>query len=427
MERKKVATLLVVLGGLLLVFLVQVYTYPLWGKNKGDKNNEVVVRVWTIHGDIEDTIKEILKQYEESHPGIKFDITVYKNEVYQIAINNAMLTDSLPDMFFMWGYSKLKRFVDSGLALDITDQVEKSNLPSIVMEGRMDAFTFDNRIYGLPLYGWTAALFCNREIFQKYNISYPTDYNQFIEVCQELKRRGEIPIITGTKESWLTSLYYMSLVQGEGSGNSIYGAVKEIDRFKDLQFVNATAKMNNMVKEEIWQKDYMECDAYNASYQFAQGKGAMLYYGSWATTLLEGEKSKITGNVDVIPFPNGKDEEGIGGYVDTFIINKEGVIAKNNELVQMYIDIMKAVSDKTVNEKGGGMPVYKQQAIDKDKYPLLYQCWRINRKKTLYPAYDQIMSQELSERYYSLLNELMAKEITEEEFIEQLSYPLLNN
>ncbi|MFU0827100.1 MAG: putative membrane protein [Lachnoclostridium sp.] len=427
MKGKKVALLLIVLGVLLVVFLIQVYSFPLFGNYINTDNKKVVIHIWTIHGDVEDALKEILDQYEETHPGITFDITVYKNEVYQIAVNNAMLTDSLPDMFFMWGYSKLKRFVDSGMALDITDLVEKNNLPAAIMENKLDAFTFDNRIYGLPLYGWTASLFCNREIFQQYGLSYPKNYNQFMEVCKELKSQGEIPVITGGKEGWLSSLYFMSLVQGEGPGNSIFQASRDPERFYDLQYINATEKLGSMIKQNIWQNDYLECDAYNASYQFSQGKGAMLYYGSWATTLLEGKTSKVKGKVDVIDFPNNENREGIGGYVDTFVINKEGVIGKDDELVQMYIDVMKAVSDKIVNEKGGGIPVYKHQVVDKSKYPLLYKCWDLNKDRTLYPAYDQIMSEELSERYYYILNEFMANEITDQEFIEQLSKPLINN
>ncbi|CRZ33520.1 hypothetical protein [Herbinix hemicellulosilytica] len=81
---------------------------------------------------------------------------------------------------------------------------------------------------------------------------------------------------------------------------------------------------------------------------------------------------------------------------------------------------MREISDNIINEIGGGIPVYKDQKIDAERFPLLYDCWKISNDRILYPAYDQIMSEELSAQYYYLLNELMAGEINQDEFIEGL-------
>lgn len=405
---------------MLLVFVLRLYSNFIWRNTDTGKNTKEIINVWTIHGDTEEVLKKVLKKYEEENPNIVFKISVYKNEVYQTAINNALMTDNLPDMFFWWGFSKLKRFVDTGIIFDITDKLEKRKISSEIIEGGMNAFTFDNKTYALPLYGWTAVLFCNREYFSRYNLAYPSEYDQFLETLRILQENNEVPMILGAKEGWLSSLYYMSLVQGEDTGKNIYDAVKDTELFLNSQFKEAAHKLCNLVDKKIWQNNYLESDAYNAAYLFAQGNGAMLYFGSWTTALLEGELSQVHGKVDVIPFPNGNETEGIGGFVDTFVINKEGVIPKYDFLIDMYFDIMREVSDIIVNEIGGGIPVYKNQKIDAERFPLLYECWKISKDRTLYPAYDQIMSEELSAQYYYLLNEMMAGEMRQDEFIEGL-------
>lgn len=421
MGRKKIAQLLIVLGILLGGFLLQIYSDLLWG-NKSDKSGKVeVIRIWTIHGDTENALNVALEQYKKEHPEVTFEVTVYKNEVYQTAISNAMLTDSLPDLFFMWGYSKLQRFVNAGMIQEITDAVKEEDVPSALREGGLDAFTFDKKIYALPLYGWGASVFCNRDIFKKYGMEYPKTYKEFLKVIEECKKQNVVPVVTGAKEGWLSSLYYMSLVQGEGPGNSIYRASAEKSLFSSGQFTEAAKKMEKLIKGEIWQKNFLECDGYNAVYLFSQGEAAMLYYGNWASTFLECDISKVKGKVDVIPFPNGNDGEGIGGYVDTFVINKYGAIAKNQELIHMYMEIMKSISNVVVNDMGAGMPVYKNQTVDEKKFPILYQCWNISSNKVMYPAYDQIMSEELSGQYYYLLNELVFGDKSYKDFIQGLS------
>ena len=399
MKSKQLTILLLCLGLILLILIIKIYSNFIWQDIDADKNVEEEINIWTIHGDTEEALKRVIKKYEEKYPNIVFKITVYKNEVYQTAINNAVLTDSLPDMFFWWGFSKLERFVDTGIVYDITGEAEKRQISSEIIEGGMNAFTFDNKIYALPLFGWTAVLFCNREIFKQNDLEYPKDYEQFLHTLKILQDNNEVPMITGAKEPWLSSLYYMSLVQGEGTGKKIYDAVKDNSLFLSQQFKEAANKLCYLIDRKVWQNNYLESDAYNAVYLFSQGNGAMLYQGSWATAMLEGDLSLVHGKVDIIPFPNGNESEGIGGFVDTFVISKEGVIPKYDFLIDMYFDIMREISDIIINEIGVGLPVYKNQKIDVERFPLLNECWKIIKDRTLYPAYDQIMSEELSTKY----------------------------
>lgn len=406
---------------ILCAFLIKIYSDFIWGDDSSKKATNEIVRVWTIHGDTEEALRKVLNKYEQENSNIVFDITVYKNEVYQAAVNNALLTNDLPDMFFWWGFSKLERLVDLDMVYDITHQLEKKQIKADIIEGGLDAFTFQNRAYALPLYGWTSALFCNRHIFKENNIEYPRTYDQFLDTLTILQEKDVTPLITSVKEGWVSSLYYMSLVQGEETGRNIFRAASDNRLFSSSQFTEAAHKLYDLVKQKTWQDNYLESDGYNTVYSFAQGEGAMLYYGSWATPLLEGETSKIPNDIDVIPFPNGNNTEGIGGFVDTFVINKEGIIPKNADLIDMYIDVMFEISDIIISDIGGGIPVYRDQSIDEEKFPMLHDIWELNKDRSLYPAYDQIMTEELSSRYYSLLLEMMADEINYEEFIEGLA------
>ncbi|TCL56664.1 raffinose/stachyose/melibiose transport system substrate-binding protein [Kineothrix alysoides] len=421
MGSKKIIQLLIVLGVLLGLFLLQMYSDLIWENKPEKEESGEVISIWTMHGDTEKALNVALEQYKEKHPEVTFEVTIYKNEVYQTAVNNAILTDSLPDMFFMWGHSKLWRFVNAGMIQEITEAVEEEGISPKLREGGLDAFTYNGEIYALPLYGWRAYLFCNRDLFEENGIKYPESFEEFLEVSEKFKQLGITPAVTGAKDGWLSSLYYMSLVQGEGKGDFVYKAATDKRLFSSFQFAEAAKKMDQIIKGDIWQKGFLDYDGYNAVHLFSQGEAAMLYYGNWASTFLESDISKVKGKVDVIPFPNKEDDEGIGGYVDTFVINKHGVIPQSEEMIHMYIEIMNSISNVVVNDIGAGIPVYKSQAVDEEKFPILYQCWTMYNNQTLYPAYDQIMSEELSGNYYYLLSDFVYGKKSYKEFIEELS------
>lgn len=421
MGKRRTIQVLVVLGVMLGVFLLQIYSDLLGKNNQNTTREETVIQIWTIHGDTEKALKRVLDEYKNQESNIKFEVTVYKNEIYQTAVNNAIITNSLPDMFFMWGHSKINRLVEGDILQDITIEIQDLETISLLKENALEAFTYEDKVYALPLYGWRAYLFCNRDIFKQYGLAYPKTFEEFVEVSQKLKEEDIIPISTGGKEGWLSSLYYMSLLQGEGSGRLIYDAVNNPKLFSSEEFIDSAKKIEILRNEKVWQDDFMDYDGYNAVSLFSQGRTAMLYYGNWASTFLESEISKVNHKVDLTYFPSGNEYEGIGGYVDTFVINKRGVIAQDEKLIKMYIEMMKKISDIVVNDIGAGIPVYDDQTVDREKFPILYQAWQMYNNQILYPAYDQIMSEELSGHYYYLLNEFIYGNKSYEEFINELS------
>ena len=82
----------------------------------------------------------------------------------------------------------------------------------------------------------------------------------------------------------------------------------------------------------------------------------------------------------------------------------------------MYIDIMHEVSDIIVNDIGEEFRFIVTKVLMPRNSLTLFHL-EINKNRTLYPAYDQIMTEELSAQYYNTLNEMMADEIDYQGFI----------
>lgn len=379
------------------------------------------IKIWTIHGGIEVILNEVARAYESEHKDIKIEVTTFKNEVYQSAIENAAITNELPDIYFFWGYEKLKKYVDLDLVWNISEVMEKYYDGEKALQGAMDGVTYDDQIYGMPINGWCSALFCNRELFEKLNLEYPTTYEALLTTIEKFKEKGITPISSGSKEIWLPSLYYMNLVLYEGDIQGVYDASTNHSLFKSKQFYNAAKKLETLIAINPWGESYLESDSYDASYQFSQGEAAMILSGSWVASNVEGADSKVKDKVDVISFPGISASVGVGGYADTLVVSKQSQITQDEELQKVYFEIVKEVSTKAIEIYGIGLPAYENQKVNQNQFPTLYKCAQIVKDKTMHPAYDQIFNENFTNRYYELLLQLMSNEITSEEFIEKLS------
>ncbi len=411
-----------------LVILLAVLLYGIYSNlTQTDKElssdiNKKTIKIWTIHGDLETLLKQVVKKYELEHEDINIEVSSFKNDIYQSTIEDAAVTNELPDIFFTWGYGVLERYVQLGLVWDITDVINQYDLKTnMLSDNVLEGVSFTNREYAIPLYGWNSCLFVNKELFEKYNLPYPKTYDEFLYTVQFFKEKGITPVAGSSKEPWLSSLYYMSLALGEGDIQGVYDVAADKTQFNTLQFYNAAKKMDQLITLEPWQENYMESDAYDAAYLFIQGEAAMLLSGSWVAASIEAPDSKVSGKVDVIPFPNEDSSTGVGGSVDVFVINNNSSITKDRELQKMYVEIMQDMAKLSVEEMGIGLPVYQNQFVDQTRFPTMYKATQITPIKGQHPAYDQIFNKQLIEVYYDNLTLLFNKEIDAEEFIKKLS------
>ena len=414
--------IVIILAAILIALLLRIYSGLIRADQKlTEATEKKTVKIWTIHGDIEKILNKVTKKYEMEHKNISFEIISFKNEDYQSTIENAAVTNELPDIFFTWGYGVLKQYVNLGLVWDITEAMRQDDLQKSILPGVMQGVTVNDKVYALPLYGWKSCLFYNKKLFDEYKIPYPKTYDEFIHAAEQFKKANITPIAGSGKEPWLASLYYMSLVLGEGEVQGVYDAAANRSKFNSEQFYNAAQKMQRLIEAEPWQKNYLESDSYDAAYLFTQGEAAMLLSGSWVSSLIESPDSKVRGKVEVSAFPSQSGLKGVGGYADTFVINKNSQITWDEELQKLYFDIMHDVAKSAVEEVGIGLPAYEKQHIDKEKFPTLYKCSQVNFIKGQHPAYDQILNKDVIKVYDESLLKLMLKEIDARQFIDNLS------
>jgi len=381
--------------------------------------NPIHLEIWTIWGNNDilagKALQNLVDDYMKRHPEVQITITTTTTETYKSKLPSALAVNEGPDIFFVWGYGFAEPIVKSGKAVDLTPYVQE--MKENALSNTFDALTYEDKIYGLPLFGWIMGLYCNTEMFDRYNIKIPETYSELTEAVKEFRKHCLTPMALPGREPWAISFYYMALAEREAGLEKIQKIAAGQEAFDDPSMISAAYKLKELKDLGAFSEDYYRLLSYEADSLFLEGFVPMHLNGSWLSSTLDDEEySKLKGKVKIIPFPviteeNGTDE-GIGGYVDSFMINAES--ENKEEAIKLYLDIMPKLS-RELTQIGMGLPVWKDVRIDKEK--TIYQFLEIYPEAGYHAAYDQILPQKVREVHLAYLQDLLEGRITPEEFV----------
>lgn len=159
--------------------------------------------------------KQVVAEFEKQNPNIKVQMDSVLNDSYKEKIRVLVSSNEIPDIFSSWSDSFAENLVASGKvkALDSLYQNDK-DWSSQIIESQIKPFTFNGKIYGVPLTIDGKVFFYNKDIFQKNGLTPPKTFDELISILDKLKAAGyKTPIIEGLSDSWAIAHYIGTMNQ----------------------------------------------------------------------------------------------------------------------------------------------------------------------------------------------------------------------
>ena len=219
---------------------------------------------------------EVAASFEGEHPDIKINVTSADNANYKQEINVKLASNEAPDIYFAWSGVYAENFAEGGRARDLTEYVEENTEWSDkIIENQFGSFTFDDKIYGIPMIMDGKAFYYNQDIFDELKLEVPETWEEFMDVLDVLSESEYIPISLGNQEDWATGHYMTTLNQRMVSADTLAEDYALEGDFSDPQYVEALERLNALVP-------YFTPDFNSTSYDtgisdFTSGKAAIYY------------------------------------------------------------------------------------------------------------------------------------------------------
>lgn len=233
--------------------------------------------------------EEVVKNYQVSHPNVKvnfegLDQTIHREQ----KLKSEMVTGTPPDMFVLFGGAEIEPYVRSNRLMDLTDFTEVNGLGDQFKD--LHLWTFNKRIYGLPIEGNAEPLYYNKSIFAELGLDIPVTVAELDRVITKLKAAGYIPFALGNEDLWPAGVFAHYLMDRYAGPELIQKLVTGEDgaSFQNSSYSDAFRHLDKWIDEGAFSGDSNNVSTENAVGLFTEGKAAMYLNGNWDINLFSG-------------------------------------------------------------------------------------------------------------------------------------------
>ena len=149
--------------------------------------------IWSFTDELGEMVE---KYYGPSHPQVKVDYSMTPTEQFPNKLDPVLASgQGAPDIFALES-AFVRKYVESGLLLDITDVYEANK--SKLLAYPVEVGSYNGRVYGMSWQACPGAMFYRRSLAQKYLgtddpkvvQTYFTDLAKFLQTAQSLKDKS---------------------------------------------------------------------------------------------------------------------------------------------------------------------------------------------------------------------------------------------
>jgi ABC-type glycerol-3-phosphate transport system substrate-binding protein len=152
--------------------------------------------------------EQLLKMFKAENPTVDVTYSVVAHEDFKQAIRAYLTASTPPDVMTWFSGERASFFIDKGLIMDISDLYQQQGWNQTFPKGFVALATYNDKQYAVPnsYYWW--AVYYNKTVFAKYNLTPPKTWDEFLKVCDTLKTNGVTPIAIGTKAPWTAAGWF---------------------------------------------------------------------------------------------------------------------------------------------------------------------------------------------------------------------------
>lgn len=283
---------------LLISMVVGIHNYR--SVKESDRNRHLQTA-----GNINESITMLMGEMEDICTYISVNTNINRLLTDSKTKFKAYAMDEMPDVVSIWGQPAfLDEVLDAGVLAELNeDDYSDYNF----VEGSLDGFKKDGKLYGLPRNTDIAVFYYNQKMFEDNGWEVPTTYDELLALADKINAAGISPVAMDGGDGWPMAVYLTDLAfryDGTAVKDEISEAVANGDFTADV-FKKATDLLAKSAEAGLFQTGYDSQDYGTAMNLFTNGQAAMFYMGTWETSMATNEDipEEIRNNIRVFTMP----------------------------------------------------------------------------------------------------------------------------
>ncbi|MDO7908027.1 extracellular solute-binding protein [Paenibacillus sp. JX-17] len=245
----------------------------------GGSSSDGKVTLSFLHWRGEDVkaLDTIIDKFEADNPNIKVEMQTMPSDQYQSTAQAKLSDGSVGDVFASFPGSQFEALNKAGQFADLTGSDFLNNYNSDLIkagakDGKQLAVPYQ-LVYNIPIY--------NVKMLEKYNIKAPTNWDDFLAMCQTLKDNGVTPIAFAGADIG-PGQFMNTMVMNNEPSEDIFTKVEAGDaKLTDEWWVKTLSQIKELNDKGYFQANALGTKDAAAGALFIQEKAAILASGSY--------------------------------------------------------------------------------------------------------------------------------------------------
>jgi multiple sugar transport system substrate-binding protein len=134
----------------------------------------------------------IIPAFQKDNPDLTLELMTVPWEEHDTKLFAMNAAGTSPDVFPQWGQSGVGTYYHKGILRELDDLAKESkwdlsNIPDVLKK----SYTFDGKLYGVPMYSLGSFIYYNKDMFDKAGVpTPPTDWNDKTWTWDEMVARA---------------------------------------------------------------------------------------------------------------------------------------------------------------------------------------------------------------------------------------------
>ena len=151
---------------------------------------------------------EIERNFNHLYPNIPLEFIGLTSVKYKLSVREWLTHSSGPDIIFWHAGERLMQFVRQGYVENIDELSEQHAWPQKFSAATLQTLTYRQSVYAVPVSFFQWGIFYNKSVLKQFDIAPPRTWQEFVEACHILKKKGLEPIAIGSIEPWVLAAWF---------------------------------------------------------------------------------------------------------------------------------------------------------------------------------------------------------------------------
>lgn len=152
---------------------------------------------------------ELVKIFEQKYPDYEVVVNTFAHEDFKTLLRTWLAAPKgTADVVTWFAGERMRYFAEMGLITPLEEIFQTTKWEDYFPASFKSTCSYNDKIYFIPQSWYWWGVYYRKSVFDKFGIKEPRTWDEFLNVCETLKKNGIAPIAIGTKFPWTAAGWF---------------------------------------------------------------------------------------------------------------------------------------------------------------------------------------------------------------------------